>query len=138
VKILQTLGRHAGAQEGVFQYKRSSAGVFIDSQIGQAKLNPPTILISVQEWSAILKTIEANQQQTLRLTGTAPFAQPPNTSLYELLGTAVPNPSGGWNWNDSWKAYVCAILEHEGSIDLYHGILGPNVSAIICLAKDIP
>jgi hypothetical protein len=63
---------------------------------------------------------------------------PPQASLYDLIEKAVPNPpQKGCNWHDSWKSYVCAILEHEGSIDLYHGPLGPKHSAVICLVKDL-
>jgi hypothetical protein len=137
MKVLQTLGRHGGAQEGIFQYRRTEHGVFIDSSIGQANLDPPQIMVTTEEWTAILTAIRNNENSTFRLTGGAPFPGPPNTSLYELLGQAVPNPQEGWNWHDSWKAYVCSILEHEGSVDLYHGMLGPNATAIICLARDI-
>jgi hypothetical protein len=138
MKVLQTLGRHGGAQEGVFQYKRTSAGLFIDSAIGQANLNPPAITITTAEWSALLAAIEQSPQGTFRLTGTPPFAQPPNQVLYSLLQQTIPNPAGGWAWHDSWKSYVCAILEHEGSIDLYHGLLGPQHTAHIALVRDIP
>lgn len=137
MKVMQTLGRHAGQQEGVFQYHRTHQGVEIDASIGQANLNPQTVLLTHAEWQRILQAIHASVAGvTFRLTGNAPFADPPNQSLYQLIQTAVPNPAGGWNWNDSWKAYVCAILEHEGSMDLYHGTLGQNAQAIICLRRD--
>jgi hypothetical protein len=138
MKVLQTLGRHQGAQEGVFQYKRTATSVVIDASIGQANLNPNSSTLTNAEWTAILQAIEAAQQGSFRITGHAPFPEPPNQSIYQLLGVAVANPAGGWNWNDSWRSYVCAILEHEGSVDLYHGVLGPQHSAIICLARDIP
>jgi hypothetical protein len=137
MKILQTLGRHGGHQEGIFQYRRTPNGLFIDSAVGQAQLAPPTITLTTDEWVAILRAIGGAEQGTFRLTGTPPFATPPNQSLYELLSAAVPAPTGGWQWQDSWKAYVCAILEHEGSIDLYHGLLGQGHSAIVCLARDV-
>jgi hypothetical protein len=136
MKILQTLGRHGGHQEGIFQYRRTSAGVFIDGAVGQAQLARADITVTTQEWAAILQAICRAPQGSFRLTGTPPFETPPNQSLYELLSLAVPRPAGGWQWQDSWKAYVCAILEHEGSIDLYHGVLGPEHSAVICLARD--
>lgn len=137
MKVLQTLGRHSGAQEGIFQYRRQPDGVHIDSAVGQAKLTPPQITITHDEWRAILQAIQNCPQGSFRLTGQAPFSSPPNQSLYEVLATTLPAPAGGWTWNDSWKAYVCAILEHEGSIDLYHGTLGPQHQAIICLRKDV-
>lgn len=114
-----------------------AGGVWIDSSIGQANLNPTDITLTHAEWGLILDAIASAGNKTFRLTGSAPFAQPPNASLYELFVAAVPNPAGGWSWHDSWKAYICAILEHEGSVDLYHGTLGPNATAIICVAKDV-
>ena len=138
MKVLETLGRHGNAQKGIFQYKRTSTGVMIDSSVGTAKLNPPSVSLTTAEWSAILAAIENAQQNSFRLTGSAPFPVPPNQSLYELMQQAVTNPAGGWNWHDSWKAYICAILEHEGCVDLYHGTLGPQHTAIICLRGDIP
>jgi hypothetical protein len=137
MKVLQTLGRHRGAQEGVFQYRRQGDGVYIDGAIGQAHLNPSQILLTHTEWNDILAAIGRAAQGSFRVTGEAPFAVPPNQSIYELLSDAVQNPSKGWKWNDSWKAYVCAILEHEGTVDLYHGPLGQNHHAIICLSRDI-
>lgn len=136
MKVLQTLGRHRAVQEGIFQYRRDVDGVYIDSSVGRATLTPAQVLITRKEWTKILRAMRNSEYGTFRLTGTAPFDQPPNQSLYELISDAVPSPEGGWTWNDSFKSYVCAILEHEGSIDLYHGVLGPGNSAIICLARD--
>jgi len=138
VKVLQTLGRHGGAQEGVFQYKRSSNGVVIDNSIGAAAVEPPQATLTSQEWSAILMAIENASQATFRLTGQPPFNEPPNQSLYSIISSAVPNPAGGWSWHDSRKAAICAILEHEGSVDLYHGVLGASHAANITIARDIP
>ncbi|MBI5536007.1 MAG: hypothetical protein HY898_25025 [Deltaproteobacteria bacterium] len=137
MKVLQTLGRHGGAQEGVFQYKRDVDGVLINATISNANLNPNVIRLSHAEWTSILAAIAQANGETFRLTGAPPFPAPPNQSLYELLPTAVRNPAGGWQWNDSWKSYICAILEHEGSIDLYHGTLGPQHVAIIALRRDV-
>ncbi len=136
MKVLQTLGRKGGAQEGIFQYRRGAAGVLIDASVGQANLNPNRVVLTHGEWRAILDEIQTTNQKTLRLTGQPPFAQAPNRSLYHLLRQAVPSPAGGWSWNNSWKAYVCAILEHEGSIDLYHGTIGQGVGAHITLKRD--
>ncbi|CAK8713470.1 MAG: hypothetical protein CDV28_102190 [Candidatus Electronema aureum] len=132
MKVLQTLGR-----KGIFKYRRQTDGVYIDSFLDQGALNPPQITITHEEWLNILKAIENTAQGSFRLSGEQPFSTPPNQSLYELLTDAVPNPQGGWKWNPSRQAYVCAILEHEGTIDLYHGALGPDHQAIICLRKDI-
>ena len=138
MKVLQTLGRHGGAQEGVFQYKRSARGVVIDNSIGAASLNPPTFTVTTDEWTNILSAIQDAPQSSFRLTGQHPFNEPPNQSLYQLLSTTVPSPADGWTWHDSRKAAICAILEHEGSIDFYHGVLGQHHAANITVARDIP
>ncbi|MGN6085681.1 hypothetical protein [Trinickia sp.] len=61
---------------------------------------------------------------------------PPKESLYEAISNAVPKPSDGWTWTDSLRACVVAILEHEGSIDLYHGTLGGGHTSLICLKRN--
>lgn len=137
MKVLQTLGAHGGAQTGIFQYRRTPDGVHIDASVGRAQLTPDNVLLSSVEWQALLTEIRAVSNNTFRLTGQGPFANPPSQSLYSLINRAIPNPSAGWHWNDSWRSYVCAILEHEGSIDLYHGPLGQGHAAIINLARDV-
>jgi len=136
MKVLQTLGRHKSKQEGVFQYKRTSKGVFIDASVGHTtSLNQADILITNAEWAAILDTIEKEQDATFRLSrSNSVTPNPPNQVLYEVLSKAIPSPTN-FKWQDSWKSYICAILEHEGSIDLYHG--GVN-ALFIALARDIP
>ena len=139
MKVLQTLGRHgATAQEGVFQYRRGVQGVFIDGAIGLAtSLNPSQILITPQEWQEILQRIQNTQFGTFRLSGSNVAITGPNHILYEEISAAVPHPTHGWNWTDSWRAYVAAILEHEGSVDIYAGVLGRDQpGAYIALAKD--
>ncbi len=139
MKVLQTIGRHGGHQEGIFQYKRGASGVTVDASIGQAQLDPNTILITTEEWTAILQAIQNCSQATFRLSGSNQSnPPPPNQVLYDVVSRAVPNPADNWSWNDSWRAYVAAILEHEGSIDLYHGVLGQQHGAFIPLARDIP
>lgn len=137
MKVLQTLGAHACHQAGIFQYRRTAKGVYIDGGVGQARLMPSEILISSREWEDILTAIQNASDETFRLTGIPPFPQPPNGCLYKLLSDAVPRPSNGWQWNDCWKSYICAILQHEGSINLYHGPLGPSATAIITLRRDV-
>lgn len=137
MKVLQTLGSHDGAHEGAFQYKRIPAGLFIDSTLGKAHLSPPTAVITNEEWKALLDAIHDVHPGTMRLAGAPPFKEPPERSLFELISEAIPEPSEGWEWTDTWKAYICAILEHEGSIDLYHGVLGHGKLAILCYNRDI-
>jgi len=136
MKILETLGQHRGRQKGVFQYKQAAAGVTIDSSIGTAALTPADVSLTRNEWTKILQAIEQAPQGSFRLTGTPPFTEPPNQSLHDVIQRAVPNPDGGWGWNESWLAYVCAILEHEGSVELYSGVLGPGSAAYIPLRRN--
>lgn len=137
MKVLQTMGRSGGQEAGVFQYRRTRDGITIDASIGQADLDPATVTLSTAEWQAILTAIARADESTFRLTGSPPYARPPNQSLYDLLLAAVPHPVAGWNWNGSLQAYACAILEHERSIDLYHGLLGRDQEpAIITLVRD--
>ncbi|MBN8792388.1 MAG: hypothetical protein J0I01_09195 [Stenotrophomonas nitritireducens] len=136
MKILQTLGKHAGTTEGIFAYKRVKDGIYIDVTIGNVQGVAAPVWLTHAEWSEILKTIHAQRKSPFRLTGKRPFAKPPKQSLYAAISAAVPNPAGGWNWHDSLKAAVCAILEHEGSVDFYHGVLGQSTQIVVCVKAD--
>jgi hypothetical protein len=136
MKVIQTLGFHAGQQAGIFQYRRTFEGVQIDASVGQAHLNPSIILIRSDEWNSILKELTTTCA-IFRLTPNRAHQQPPYQSLYDAFSTAVPQPSEGWAWNDSWKSYVCAILANEGSVEIYHGPLGPNAYASINVRADL-
>lgn len=137
MKVLQTLGRHQGNQAGIFQYRRTPNGVNIDARVGQAE-KLVDIWITSEEWQAILTALSKAQYETFRLTpsSNSTVTKQPNQSLYDFIRKTLPKPSGGWSWTDSYLSYVCAILEHEGSIDLYHGPLGPEFQAVIALARD--
>lgn len=136
MKVLQSLGKAKGQTEATFRYRRSSTGVMIDASINaNYNQSPKQITLSNVEWSAILGTIENAKYETFRITNTGAAGDQPTQSLNELFADAV-TPTD-WNWNDSWVAYIAAILEHEGSLDLYHGALGPGQSAVIALSRDI-
>lgn len=120
----------------------SSTNVFppastIDNTLGKAHPTPPTAVITNEEWKALLDMIHDVHPGTLGLAGEGPFKEPPERSLFQLISEAIPEPSEGWEWTETWKAYICAILEHEGSIDLYHGVLGHGKLAILCFTRDI-
>ena len=136
MKILQTLGKHSGNTEGIFAYKRVKDGVYIDVTIGNVHGVTQAVWLTHDEWTRILKTIHKEQSSPFRLTGKGPFKNPPKQSLYAAIYKAVPNPAGGWNWHDSIKAAICAILEHEGSVDFYHGVLGPKTQIVVCVKAD--
>lgn len=122
MKVLQTLGKHGGQQEGVFQYRRDSRGVYIEPFLEtQAPIHVPN-----DQWSSILTELEANT--TFRLTRSDSDGP---SSLYDLIQKNAPSAV-----SDSHRSYVAAILEHEGSIDLYHGRIRGG-SAFIALISDI-
>lgn len=127
MKVLQTLGRHKPKdQEGIFQYRRTPEGVEIDGSVGLAEtLDPKCIIISHDDWQLILDAIWAGAK-TIELS---------EDGVLDMLRRAVPSP-GGTSWNDCWRAYVLAILEHEGTIDIYGGARGRGVGAPIVLARD--
>jgi hypothetical protein len=138
MKVLQTLGKHRSKQVGVLQYKRTPTVVEFEGLAGSAR-RAGNFSLTNGEWNQILTAIQASPQGTFRLTPrAATVTTPPNQDLYTLISAAVSVPAAGWTWNDSRKAAVCAVLEHEGSIDLYHGTIGRGVPpAFVALARDI-
>lgn len=136
MKVLQSLGRASGQVEATFRYRRSSQGVTIDASINRNyNQTPAQIQFTNAEWNAILTAIENAPNETFRITDTGGPGQQPTQRLSQIFAGAVtPN---GWAWNDSWVAYVAAILEHEGSLDLFHGAIGQGQSAVIALSRDI-
>ena len=135
MKVLQTLGRHHPThQEGIFQYKRSTRGVEIDLTVGRTSLSIQEITLTADEWQQILAAIEAAHGQTFRLTRSVTGNAPQN-SLYDTISAAVPHPAAGFTWNDSYRACIAAILEHEGAVDHYGGSLGGGEYAVIVLHR---
>ncbi len=124
---MQTIGRHkATNQEGIFQYKRTADGVYIDVSIGAAVSVPSGVItLTSTEWQQILAAIANEAQDTFRLTAPKSNSVGPMQSLYQTIASAVPKPTHGYGWHDSYKAAVCAILEHEGSVDFSAGTHGP-------------
>lgn len=133
MRVLQTLGKHRQIDEGVFGYRRTVDGVEVTS----IRQNASPVLITTDEWQRILRAISGSALGTFRLElHPDSSTDPPRQAVYDVLSASVPNPSRGWTWDNSKKAAICAILEHEGSLDLYGGPLGSANSAIICLSKD--
>lgn len=133
MKILQTLGKHGQVDEGVFAYRRTVDGV----EVTLLRQPGEPFLLTSGEWQSILTGISSASNSSFRLSlHPNSSADPPRQALYDIISSVVPNSSGGWAWDDSKKACICAILEHEGSVDLYGGPLGQGYSAIICLSKN--
>ncbi|QTW17820.1 hypothetical protein [Comamonas kerstersii] len=134
MKVLQTLGRHGGAQEGIFQYSRDKNGVNLDLSIGQATTANKTFVFTSTEWQQLLTHIGKMPLKTFCIT--TPTSPSPNQQvLYEELEKALPAPGHGQGWHPSVKAAVVAVMEHEGSLDLYHGPLGPKKAVSIILSR---
>ena len=125
MKVLQSLGRHKPKhQEGIFQYRRTMAGIEIDMTVGQApSVKNPIFTVSVDDWQTILSTLAAHKKAARLNRTRAKKPLGPTTSLYELIDKALPKNG----WTDSHRAAICAVLEHEGSIDHYGGRSGPIV-----------
>jgi hypothetical protein len=131
MKVLQTLGRHASVSEGIFAYRRARGGVEITA-MGTNQQAGQTISISHADWGAILHAVGGANLYRLSTTASN---DPPVEVLHDtIMGAFAPV---GWTWNTSWAAYVAAILEHEGSVDLYGGGGGPGVGHPIVLQRDV-
>ena len=147
MRVLQTLGRHKLTnQEGIFQYRRDHDGVYLDFSVGLTTSLPATaIRFAHAQWTSILTAFANQPNTTFRLTASNAGQVPPFQSVYDTLkncGTSPTDAAAGGNvaWHDSYCAAVAAVLEHEGSLDLYAGPLGPHGgqqhSTPIHLAKD--
>ena len=128
MKVLQTLGKHGGAQEGIFQYKRTALGVHIDYSVGRIDpQQPQQILITNNDWCLLLEELQNMTKTTFSLS----------SELYQFISKVKPKLSSlnGIPLSDSIKASIAAILEHEGTLDLYGGPRGKTASATITLSK---
>lgn len=134
MKVLETLGRHQPTQQkGIFQYRRTQAGVQIDTTVGQAPSAQPLGIVTIphQEWNQILDAIAVAQNNTFRIQASA-TGNNPQQDLNTIIQNAAPTARG----NTSVTSYVAAILEHEGTVELYGGSLGQGMPAPIVLRRD--
>lgn len=117
MKVLQTLGVHAPTrQAGIFQYKRTSTGVHIDTTVGQAA-EGGTYFILNDAWGAMIAALSSGGVVN---------------TLQELKGII----SAQLGVDGTGAAAVAAILEHEGSIDHYGGLAGQGEHVSINLRVD--
>jgi hypothetical protein len=115
MKVLQTLGSHAGNQPGIFQYWREPGMVVIDMSVGQVA-GAGRVTVPNNQWDAMLV-----QLATLGKVQTV-------AQLNAFVCIQIRT-------NPSEAACVVAIMEHEGSIDHYGGIAGPGISVDINLKR---
>lgn len=130
MKFVETLGIQRGTS-GVFRYKRDSRNITIDRSISNKTPGAePVAIISNDDWNKLLFAIESTEKNSFGLTSAGGVGQPAN-NLYDIIKETI-------NITDnSIRAYICAILEHEGSLDYYTGVIGPGVTAQIVLRSDI-
>ncbi len=130
MKFVETLGIHRG-NSGVFRYKRDSRNITIDWSISNKNSGSESVIkISNDNWNKLLSVIESTDKNSFGLTSAGGIGQPAN-NLYDIIKDTI-------NITDtSIRAYICAILEHEGSLDYYTGVIGQGVSAQIVLRSDI-
>ncbi len=114
MKYLYTFGR-AGGQPSPFSYERKAGGVIIQQQDGTVRK------ISHKEWKKIVTKIDGIGVCTI--TG----AEPTNKSLSDAIREALPDVT----LNGSELACIVKILEHEGTLELYHGAAGQGVGIAI-------
>lgn len=116
MKVLQTLGSHAGTQPGIFQYWRDPKNVNIDMTVGRVE-GGKHFTISNSLWTQLLVDL-GNDNAVQTLSGW-------NEIVRDSLG----------NVDTSEAACIVAVLEHEGSIDHYGGIAGRGISVDINLKR---
>lgn len=135
MKVLETLGKYSAKQQkGIFQYRRTVNGVQIDPVVGQADSLQGTVMVTISHdhWNAILTAIAQASNETFRIQGST-TNNPPLQDLDSIIQAAVPQLRG----NTSLTSYVTAILEHEGTSELYGGLLGPGIATAIVLRRDL-
>lgn len=127
MKVLQTIGHHSGTQhEGIFRYRRIPNGVEIDLSVGTAT-TPPNLkfVVTNDEWKDILDAFASSSAGAMRLRSVHPNTTNPvgpTTSVQDIIKPFLTGRS-----SDSHLAAVCAVLEHEGSIDHYGSAAGPII-----------
>lgn len=120
MKVLQSLGLHGGTQQvAYFQYRRTPNGVEI-----QPLPSGDMIFVSAQDWQSMLNALAQSARATFPLSG--------EDSLHSRILDALP----GRSFSPSHAAKFAAVLEHEGSIDHYGGVIGQGQSASIYLRRD--
>jgi hypothetical protein len=114
MKVLQTLGAHGATDHvGIFQYRRFSGGIDLWPSYKQGGKILKRIIISHQKWQDLLDDIAKMSEKSLSLDSL-------KAKIYESL-------KGTTGLQKNHCPSIAAILEHEGSIDLY----GSRAGAII-------
>jgi len=118
MKVLQTIGEHAGTQQaGIFQYARTAEGVIIDLTVGLSA-NAQKLMMPHSHWEALLKALSKIKNKVFDMSDLRTFIE------------------GHCGFDGSEAAAVVAILEHEGSFDHYGGLKGNNIYVSINLIRD--
>jgi hypothetical protein len=131
MRVLQTIGSHEGLPTP-FYYGRGREGVRIEQIRGQDTTKPFDIPSTV--WQEILDMIADSPTTTFAVTDRHNNPAASSENLYERLHRIFSRHQIE-GLNDSLLAYVSAILLHEGSLQLYHGRIGPDREARIVLRR---
>ena len=132
MRVCQSLGLRGGLPTP-FYYSRDSKGLHVRRIRGDS---PEIWIISHIDWQALLEVIadvKKNKYQTFSVAQTDHSEAHPQ-SLYKLVRAALDRVP---KLDDSLVAYVCAILVHEGTLQLHHGkTVGPDARLI--LRRSVP
>lgn len=108
MRVLQTIGHRIGFPPTPFYYRRDQIGVRIESIVGKSI----RFHVENSKWERLLTECAAFPDQTL---GISSRINDDARSIHELIETYAEPTS------ERDKAYITAVLFHEGSIILHHG-----------------
>lgn len=126
--VLQSLGLKAGLPTP-FYYRRDHAGVHV-RPIRTKDKRPAKV--DQANWQALLDEIAKSPTKTFAVSPTANVTAP-NVSLYDTIRAVLEKRQPSLAVTDSLLSAICAILVHEGSLQLYHGRIGKDREARVVL-----
>lgn len=139
MKVLQTLGKYKRDNaEGVFAYRRLASSVWFESVIVRKRKAAWSFEIDNVAWQKLLTVLAQRTGPATYRLSPSDTADPPTTALIDTIRSAIsPSPKAiSGKRPPGWASYVAAVLEHEGSIDIYGGPGGAGVGLPICLSPD--
>lgn len=124
MRVCQTLGHRSGLPTP-FYYCRIQSGIHVRRVRGE---NVGGWNISHQQWEQLLHILANARLKTFSIAQTEHEEAHPQ-SLYDIIAIALRDVAG---LDDSLTAYVCAILVHEGTLQLHHGkTVGPDARLVL-------
>jgi hypothetical protein len=129
--VLQSLGLKAGLPTP-FYYRRDNKGVLVQFIRGKDK---GPVAIDQGTWQELLETLARSAKsrtKTFSVSSTI-SSLAPNQSLYDFIRDCLKKGQSNLVVTDSLLSAICAILVHEGSLQLYHGRIGKDREARVVL-----